>query len=182
MLTYANQLTILRIVAAPVLVALLALGYPRTATLLFLLAGVTDGLDGLLARRLHQKTPLGSILDPAADKVLVTAAFVTLSVPSIPVALHIPIWLTATSILRDILIALFALSLYLREGQSHFPPSILGKATTAAQLLTIALALAANFVGAVVAIFPPVVYSTLMLIVASGLHYLVRTAKRTRPS
>ena len=75
MLTYANQLTILRIAAIPFFVLLLVYGYPGAATIVFILAGVTDALDGLIARMLRQKTALGSFLDPVADKLLLTAAF-----------------------------------------------------------------------------------------------------------
>ena len=81
-LTYANQLTILRMLFVPCFVILLIYDYPKAATIVFLLAGITDGLDGLLARKLQQKTVLGSFLDPMADKILLTAAFVTLTIPS----------------------------------------------------------------------------------------------------
>ena len=108
LLTYANQLTILRMLFVPCFVILLLYGYPKMATLLFLIAGITDGLDGLLARKLKQKTALGSFLDPMADKLLLAAAFVTLSIPSVPLALHIPTWLTVLTISRDFLCAFSA--------------------------------------------------------------------------
>jgi len=134
-LTYANQLTILRMVFVPCFVILLIYGYPKAATVVFLLAGITDGLDGLIARKLQQKTALGSFLDPMADKILLTAAFVTLTVPSIP-------------------------------------PSLLGKCTTAVQLLIVGVCLLANFeIRLAILVFPLVVYSTLAFTLASGLHY-----------
>jgi cardiolipin synthase len=177
-LTYANQLTILRMVFVPCFVLLVIYGYPRAATFVFALAGVTDGLDGLLARKLGQKTVLGSFLDPMADKLLLTAAFVTLTVPSIPIALHIPVWLTITTISRDILIALSALIIHLQTRHSQFPPSFLGKLTTAAQLATVGICMLANFdVELGMAFLPPVVYSTLSLTVASGLHYFYRSVR-----
>ena len=175
-MTYPNLLTCLRIVVVPIFVFLVIQNRPTAALVLFVAAGLTDGLDGLLARRLGQKTPLGSILDPAADKLLVTAALVTLSVPSLQLAVPIPIWLTATSILRDVLIGAIVLVLYLSAAQTSFPPSTLGKWTTAAFLVTIGLALLGNVVGSEVAFFKPVVYSTWSLTIASGLHYLFRTA------
>ena len=176
MLTYANQLTILRMIFVPCFVLLLIYGHPAAATLVFVLAGITDALDGLLARKLQQKTVLGSFLDPMADKLLLTAAFVTLTIPSIPVALHIPVWLTVISISRDLVIALSVLIIHLQTNHSHFPPSLLGKGTTASQLVTVAVAMVANFVPKLgVVLFLPLVYLTLLFTVASGLHYLYRS-------
>ena len=177
-LTYANQLTILRMVFVPCFVLLLIYGHPKSATALFLIAGFTDGLDGLLARKLQQKTVLGSFLDPTADKLLLTSAFVTLSIPSIPLVLHIPIWLTVLTISRDVLIALSVLIIHLQTQHSNFPPSILGKCTTAVQLLTVGVCMAANFEANLAeAVFPLVVYATLAFTLASGLHYSYRSIK-----
>jgi cardiolipin synthase (CMP-forming) len=177
-LTYANQLTILRMLFAPFFVILLVYGHSAMATLIFCLAGLTDGLDGLLARKLGQRTELGSILDPMADKILLTAAFVTLTVPSVPVPVHIPVWLTILTISRDLLIALSALAIHLQTGHSKFPPTILGKCTTAVQLLTVATCMLAIFMpdwGMV--LFPWVIYATTLFTVASGLHYFYRSVK-----
>ena len=114
-LTYANQLTILRMIFIPCFVLLLIYDHPKLAILVFILAGITDGLDGLLARKFQQKTVLGSFLDPMADKLLLTSAFLTLTVPAVPVAYHVPVWLTVTSISRDLLIALAALIIHARQ-------------------------------------------------------------------
>jgi cardiolipin synthase (CMP-forming) len=162
----------------PCFVLLLIYGHPKSATVLFLLAGVTDGLDGLLARKLQQKTVLGSFLDPMADKLLLTAAFVSLSIPSLPLILHIPTWLTILTISRDFLIALSVLIIHLQTHHSHFPPSLLGKGTTAVQLLTVGVCMLANFEsGWAAAIFPVVIYTTLAFTLASGLHYSYRSIK-----
>ncbi len=176
MLTYANQLTILRMIFVPFFVLLLVYGHPGSATLVFLLAGITDALDGLLARKLQQKTVLGSFLDPMADKLLLTAAFITLTIPSIPAAVHIPVWLTIVTISRDLLIALSVLIIHMQTNHAHFPPSLLGKCTTASQLITVAVAMVANFVRLVgVVLFLPLVYLTLFFTVASGMHYFYRS-------
>jgi cardiolipin synthase len=175
LLTYANQLTILRMIFIPCFVLLIIYGHQKSAILLFILAGFTDGLDGLLARKLQQRTVLGSFLDPMADKLLLTSAFITLTVPSVPVAFHIPIWLTVTSISRDLLIALAALIIHLQTGHTEFPPSLLGKCTTAAQLSMVAAAMLANLTSTVTPILDPLVYATLVLTVASGLHYFNRS-------
>jgi cardiolipin synthase len=165
-------------VSVPCFVLLLIYGHPAIATLVFFLAGVTDGLDGMLARTLEQKTELGSFLDPVADKLLLTAAFITLTLPWLPVALHIPAWLTILVISRDVLIAISALVIHLQTGHSKFPPSYLGKCTTALQLLTVGDCMLANiWRGFGVLLFRPLAYATLLLTVVSGLHYFYRSVK-----
>jgi len=162
----------------PCFVLLLIYGYPKAATVLFLLAAVTDGLDGLLARKLQQKTVLGSFLDPMADKILLTAAFVTLTIPSLPLVLHIPTWLTVWTISRDVIIAISVLIIHLQTHHSKFPPSFLGKCTTAFQLVTVGVCMLANFYTDIaLAIFPFVTYTTLILTFASGLHYAYKSIK-----
>ena len=178
LLTYANQLTLLRMLFVPCFVLLLIYGHPKAATVLFLIAAITDGLDGLIARKLQQKTVLGSYLDPMADKILLTAAFITLTIPSLPMVLHIPTWLTIWTISRDVLIALSALIIHLQTQHTQFPPTFLGKCTTAIQLLTVGVCMMANFyLGLAQAIFPYIAYTTLALTVASGLHYAYRSIK-----
>jgi len=153
-------------------------GHPKSAAVLFLIAAFTDGLDGLLARKLQQKTVLGSFLDPMADKLLLTAAFVTLSVPSLPLPLHIPTWLTVLTISRDVLISLSVLIIHLQTQHSDFPPSILGKCTTAIQLLTVGVCMLANFEPSLAeAVFWPVIYAALAFTLASGLHYSYKSIK-----
>ncbi len=177
-LTYANQLTILRMLFIPCFVILLIYGYPKAATILFLLAAVTDGLDGLIARKLQQKTVLGSFLDPMADKLLLTAAFIVLTIPSVPLILHIPTWLTILTISRDVIIAVSVLIIHLQTQHSNFPPSLLGKGTTAVQLLTVGVCMLANFEASLaLALFPAVQYSTLAFTIASGLHYAYRSVR-----
>jgi cardiolipin synthase len=177
-LTYANQLTILRMLFVPCFVILLIYDHPKWATTIFLIAAVTDGLDGLLARKLQQKTVLGSFLDPMADKLLLTAAFVTLTVPSLPLLLHIPTWLTILTISRDVIIAVSVLIIHLQTQHTKFPPSLLGKCTTAVQLMTVGTCMLANFeINLAIAIFPAVIYSTLAFTLASGLHYAYKSIK-----
>ncbi len=180
MLTYANQLTILRMVFAPCVVILLIYGHSAAALLIFGLAGLTDGLDGLLARALKQRTELGSFLDPVADKLLLTSTFITLTIPWVRIVVHIPAWLTILAISRDILIAVAALIIHLQTGHSKFPPSILGKSTTAVQLALVGYCLVVNvWLDLGTLLFRPLVYVTLLLTVASGLHYFYRSVKIT---
>jgi cardiolipin synthase len=177
LLTYANQLTILRMVFIPCFVLLLIYGHPKSAVMVFVLAGLTDGLDGLLARKFQQKTVLGSFLDPMADKLMLTSAFITMTVPAVPVAYHIPVWLTITSISRDLLIALASLIIHLQTGHTQFSPSFLGKCTTALQLTTVALVMAANLTNVFTPILDMLVIATLLITVASGLHYFYRSVR-----
>ena len=177
-MTYANQLTILRMVFVPCFVIMLVYGWPRAATVIFLLAAVTDALDGLIARKLNQRTPLGSFLDPMADKILLVAAFIVLTFQSVPVALHIPAWLTILAISRDVLIAVAVIIIHMHTGHSRFPPSILGKCTTAIQLILVGVCMLAGFeIKTAEMLFPFAVYSTLFFTVASGMHYFYRSVK-----
>jgi cardiolipin synthase len=113
-----------------------------------------------------------------ADKILLTAAFVTLSVPSLPLALHIPTWLTILTISRDVIIALSVLIIHMHTQHSSFPPSLLGKCTTAVQLLTVGICMLANFqLRMATAVFPLVTYTTLAFTLASGLHYFYRSIR-----
>jgi cardiolipin synthase (CMP-forming) len=176
--TYANILTMLRMIFVRCFVMLLIYGYPKSAAAVFVLAGITDGLDGFLARRLRQQTALGSFLDPMADKILLTAAFITLTIPALPLALHIYPWLTVLTISRDVLISVSVLIIYLQTHHTQFPPSMLGKCTTAAQLFTVGVCLLGNFeTQAAPAVFPYVEYSALAFTLASGLHYFYKSIK-----
>ena len=121
---------------------------------------------------------MGSFLDPMADKILLTAAFITLSMPSLTSVLHIPIWLTILTISRDILIAVSVLIIHLQTKHSHFPPTLLGKCTTAVQLITVGVCMLAYFQADLATVlFPLAVYITLAFTLASGLHYSYRSIK-----
>jgi len=117
MLTLANQLTIFRMVMIPLLITLLLGNLHGWALLVFILAGVTDALDGLIARRYRQSSNIGAFLDPMADKLLMTACFIVLALPDHPKSVpefhmpnHIPLSLTIVAISRDVFIVIIALS------------------------------------------------------------------------
>ena len=135
-LTYANQLTILRIVLIPAFVLLVVYGRLGAALLVFVTAGATDALDGLIARRTGQRTSLGAWLDPMADKLLLVTTFIVLTLPGIELTNHLPLWLTVVVISRDIVIVGVVAIVNLAIGPRTFRPSMLGKATTAAFILT----------------------------------------------
>jgi cardiolipin synthase len=113
-----------------------------------------------------------------ADKILLTAAFIALTLQSVPVTLHIPAWLTILTISRDMLIAISVLIIHMQTGHSRFPPSIMGKCTTAVQLILVGVCLLAGFEAKTASfLFPFAVYATLFFTVASGLHYFYRSVK-----
>jgi cardiolipin synthase (CMP-forming) len=131
-----NFLSLLRIILVPVVVIFLIQGSYGKALFTFAVAGLTDALDGTLARLLNQQTVLGSYLDPIADKLLLTASFVTLSILGI-----IPSWLTVIVISRDFLILLGIAVLSMISIPYVIKPAFVGKITTALQIGTIFLAL-----------------------------------------
>src|SRR3954470_4458276 len=128
-LTTANQLTILRIVFVPVFIILLAYDELGWALGTFVIAGITDVLDGLIARRFGQKTTIGAVLDPLADKLLMTTSILILSLPQMEFLNTIPRWLMIIIIFRDLFILLVSLVTVLIVGWRMFKPSIYGKAT-----------------------------------------------------
>lgn len=181
-LNLANQLTFLRLVATPFLIIAVLHGRFGLALLLFLGAAVTDLLDGLTARLFGQGTRLGAYLDPAADKLLLTAGFVVLTeypsmLQQVEMVARIPLWLTILTISRDVMIVGIALMLHVSLGQTRFPPSIWGKWTTVGEFLTVTGFLLANWIGRRSSVLDVLVWITLALILISGLHYLQRTVR-----
>jgi cardiolipin synthase len=144
-LTLANQLTILRIALTPAFVLLVVYGYLGAALLVFAVAGLTDALDGLIARRADQRTSLGAWLDPMADKLLLVTTFVVLTLPGIPLTNHLPLWLTVLVISRDVVIVGVVAIINLAVGPRTFRPSFLGKATTAAFIVTSVVVMFFNY-------------------------------------
>jgi cardiolipin synthase len=131
-----NFLSLVRIILVPITVISLIDGSFFTALAIFTLAGITDGLDGLLARVLNQKTILGAYLDPIADKALLTSCFVTLSVVGV-----IPGWLTVIVVSRDFIILLGITILFMISVPFEMRPTFVSKVTTAMQLITVFLVL-----------------------------------------
>jgi len=173
-LTPANQLTILRMAFIPIFVILLVYNHHGWAFFIFLLAGITDGLDGLMARWLHQKTALGALLDPIADKLLLTTSFVVLSVKDLDFPNSLPLWLAILVISRDVFLIVSALIILVSTEHRHFPPSIFGKAATLIQIITLTLVLFFNYR----ALTPDWLFGlyvlTGIITVFSGLHYTYR--------
>lgn len=172
MLTLANRLTILRILMTPVITVLLLYRQTGAALALFLLAAATDGLDGLVARSWKQKTTLGMVLDPVADKLLLTSTVVTLTILK-----ELPRWFTIILVSRDVLLIGGSMILYMFLGKIGMPPSWLGKTTTGLQLLTVLWVMLDNFLPAIKPAVLPLAVVTLALTIASGLDYIYRGAR-----
>jgi len=186
-LTLANQLTFLRLVAVPFFILAVVEARFGLALTIFIAAGVTDLLDGFIARVFRQRTALGVYLDPLADKLLLTAAFILLTkypnlFQGIPMTCRIPLWLTILVLSRDLLIVMIAVLLHLAYGQRRFVPSILGKVTTGTELVTVGLVLLFNHLHRPHPIVDVAIRATLALILISGFHYLWRTVRQVRES
>lgn len=169
-LTPANQITILRLVFVPIF-AILVIGRHDTAALAVLAgAAISDALDGFVARSFRQVTPLGVALDPIADKILMSTAFITLSFRG-----ALPWWLTIVVLSRDVAILVLALLIILVAGYRPFYPTILGKTSTVVQVITVfaALSLLAAMPWVTPAILNFCVYIAAFITATSGLHYLV---------
>lgn len=131
-----NILTLLRIILVPIVIILLIQGDFLFALIIFVLAGITDGLDGFLARVLNQKTVVGAYLDPLADKALILSSFIALSVLGI-----IPSWLTVIVISRDCMILVGISILALMGVPFEIKPVFVSKVTTTFQLLVVFISL-----------------------------------------
>ena len=178
-LTAANQLTILRVLLVPVFALCMLYDMPGWALLTFVIAGITDLLDGLIAR-LTGPTTLGAWLDPAADKLLLTTMFVMLTLPG-PGVVRLPLWLTVVVISRDVGIILAVAIVNLAVAKRTYRPSLLGKATTVCYIGTGVVALYANYVRQPLVLVDVGIYLSLALTLVSTFEYMLRFI-RTPPS
>jgi cardiolipin synthase len=176
--TVPNLLTVFRMVLIPVFASLLFYQRFILALAIFVLAGVTDGLDGLLARRFNQKSQLGTILDPIADKLMLVTSFVVLSMRSVfpqplPSHLPVPFWVTVAVISRDVFILVGAAAINIVTGFRGFRPSLLGKINTTVQIFAIAAIIFAASVPHGSGWYLPTIYTTVFAFaVLSGAHYV----------
>jgi cardiolipin synthase len=178
--TLPNLLTMFRMALIPVFVSFLFYQNFLAALAVFIIAGATDGLDGLLARRFDQRSQLGTILDPIADKLLLVTSFVVLSLPSIspqqepPSHLPVPFWVTAAVISRDIFIIVGAAAINIVTGFRRFRPSWLGKVNTTVQILAIvAILISASIPSKISGYYLPTIYALVFaLAIISGVHYV----------
>ena len=176
-LTTANQLTILRMLLIQAFVILLLYGHQGWALITFMVAGLTDLLDGLMARLAGEKTTLGAWLDPMADKLLLVTMFVVLTLPGIGSANQLPVWFTILVISRDVAIVATVAVVNLAVGRRTFRPSIFGKIATATYILTGVVTLYYNYLGQKTPIVGAFVYASLAITLISAFHYLIQVLR-----
>ncbi|MBI3493995.1 MAG: CDP-alcohol phosphatidyltransferase family protein [Acidobacteria bacterium] len=176
-LTPANQLTLLRMLLIPGFVILVVYGELGWALVVFVTAGITDALDGVIARRSGQKTSLGAWLDPMADKLLLLTTFVVLTMPGLNLANRIPVWLTALIISRDVGIVLTVAIVNLAIGRRTFHPSVFGKIATGTYILTAVAAIFFNYFRVHSVVVDLFVYASLVITLVSGVHYIWHAAR-----
>ena len=172
-LTLPNLISTFRILLVPFFV--LAVLDQRTgqALLIFFIAGISDLLDGFTARLFHVRSRLGMILDPAGDKLLMSASYIVLTFPSIARPNAIPLGLTVLVFLRDILIVMGALIAFRKWRQTAFQPSLLGKFNTAFQVGTVFLVLLLNDLGKAPGWMAAIYAMAIFFTVASGADYFI---------
>ncbi|HEV8589904.1 MAG TPA: CDP-alcohol phosphatidyltransferase family protein [Pyrinomonadaceae bacterium] len=177
-ITLPNLLTVFRMALIPVFVSLLFYQKFVLALAVFVVAGITDGLDGLFARRFHQQSPLGRILDPVADKMMLVTSFVVLSMRDVfpaPIPKHLPVpfWVTITVISRDVFILIGAAAINMVTGFRGFQPSLPGKISTVVQIIAVALVILAAQTRVGTGYYLPTIYTTVFtLALVSGVHYI----------
>jgi cardiolipin synthase len=173
--TVPNQLTFLRLGFLPLFLVLIMGDHYKWALAVLLLAAVSDGLDGWLARHLNQRTALGAYLDPIADKLLLSSSFLVLSLRG-----KVVWWLTIVVMTRDMMMLTAAVVIILVVGYRPFPPTVYGKLTTFTQILLV-------FATVTQAAFPTLQFSSAHTVLKyavaaittfSGLHYSVIVARR----
>ncbi len=170
-----NQLTLLRLGMIPFLVIAVLDEHFKTAFALFVLAGISDGLDGLLARWLEQRTNLGQYLDPIADKLLLSTLFLVLTHAGL-----VQRYITVLVFGRDLIILTVCTLLFATVGLRNFRPSLIGKANTLAQILALTATLLSQFYapGWLLVMRQGALWSTVGLTTASGFHYVWLVGQR----
>ena len=174
-LSVPNQLTMFRLLLLPFILIAMIYRWHDIALGLFLVAVITDVIDGIIARRLDQQTLLGEYLDPIADKLLLTSAFIVQALIG-----AIPWWLTILVLSRDLIIISTVLVVMLATGIRDFPPSAFGKANTVVQAATISTVMLYNASEAVWAgqLLSVLIWAAAATTLASSAHYMRETMQR----
>jgi cardiolipin synthase len=176
-LTPANQLTLARVLLVPAFVILVLYHHFGWALAVFIIAGITDALDGLIARITNNKSSIGAWLDPMADKLLLVSTFIVLTLPGLGLLNRIPVWLTVLVISRDVVIVSTVAIVNLAVGPRTFRPSIFGKAATAIYIGTCIVILYENWRGRASAWVAMWVYAALVITLVSSVHYLFHSTR-----
>jgi len=180
--TLPNFITLVRLAALPFFLLSIAEGRFGIALALFVAAGISDGVDGYLARRFGMNSALGAYLDPIADKLLLMSSYLFLAIPSYPGEVKVPVWLAMLVISRDILLMLVGLLLILTSTKKRFPPTWLGKVATVTLIVTVLFVLYANVWdlprSVVLIAFGAAATGTVL----SGFDYVIRVARAPEPA
>lgn len=174
--TLPNLLTFARLVAIPFLVNAILEGQHGQAFAIFFAMAVSDFVDGYLARHFGMASPLGALLDPAADKLFLVSTFIVFALKSTPSNIHIPLWLVLITVGRDVLIVVAAIVMALGLGIRSFPPTFLGKANTFAEISTVVAILMNNIDRMPAWVAEACFVATFLLTIASGVHYVFRAS------
>ena len=169
-----NSLTILRILLIPCYIELLVEGKYGWALIVLIVAGLTDALDGLIARVTNQHTRLGAVLDPLADKLLLTSGFITLSMIHL-----IPSWVTILVVSRDLILLLGTAVAHFTDSRVDITPTFLGKGTTFLQLSYVVLVIFLTSRHIDLTVMLPLLFGMVSFTLLSGLHYLYRGYRHT---
>ncbi len=167
-----NYITLLRVILIPFFINLMIYGYYGIALLVFVIAGLSDALDGMIARLTRKKTELGAFLDPMADKLLLLAAFVTLVLLG-----KLPVWLAIIVVSRDAILVMGSLIIYVMTHTLKIQPSIIGKLTTVMQLLVVTLTLVLINYETGIRFMAFLYWTTAGVTIASGAQYVLRGIK-----
>jgi len=162
-----NILTLIRVLLIPVFVILIINKSFGWAVVTFAVAGITDGIDGMVARITHRRTELGAYLDPIADKLLLSSSYVTLAIIEM-----LPSWLTVIVITRDVIILVGFLVLLLTNYRPKIRPSFISKITTDFQIATILLVLMARYDSIFQQLSTVAIYGATLFTILSGTHYI----------
>ncbi len=170
----ANTLTLTRMFLIPVFVISSVYGYQRFAFFTFVVAGITDFLDGFIARYTKSVTDVGKILDPMADKVMLISIYVVLSLKSTGNLNIVPVWLTLLIIFRDVFIAIGGIIVFFTKDVNAILPSIYGKISTVVQIIGASIILYCNAYSMRFRFIDELVYVIGFFTMLSGVMYLVK--------
>lgn len=168
-----NSITLFRIFLVPCFALFLIYDYHHYALSAYVVAGFSDALDGILARKLHMQTELGRFLDPLADKMLVVTSFIMFTAFG-----WIPAWLTITVLSKDLFILTGWILLFLLFNKKAIQPTIIGKTANALQMVLIGFVLLARMLRVSLPGMPVLLFLTTLFTILAGLHYLYRGLKQ----
>ena len=171
-----NALTLFRILLVPAFLIAVIYGWLATALVLFITAGITDLLDGVLARRYGHETILGSFLDPVADKLLMTVSFISLAVIGL-----LPPWLGVLAVSKDLFVVIGTAVLYFSGQPVAAVPTLWGKQTTFLQIVTLGLVLLFSVAEGDPRVLGPLFILTGAVTAFSGLHYIISGLRSLPP-